>query len=1220
RLLALAPSASDWPGSVGWQEGRRVSSKLKGERERGGERERRRETATHWAASSAFCPIRNFGVVEVLERRLWSPAVSPFFFFSFSFAPLQKPKLESLVRYQRATGQATIHLLDAADTGTTRSNKAKILTRQADYEHYNGVAAKLTKPSALGPANRPQHPTPQIRDQVIAGCSSEKLRRKLLAIDNVDLEQALRVARAMETAETPASLMESNEAAVQRLRLRDTGAAASSVERLVKGPAKQQPGKQATCIRCGVPGHRTCNAAIGKTCKRCGKRNHLARACLSRPLEAVRALQADSDSSEPEDSIFCLTVAATGTATAGARTTVLVDSTQLEVLVDSGADCNILTERAWRKLPRPPQLQTTRRKVFAFRSSEPLSILGACSLQVTTGQDSQEVRFIVVPGDVERRYSQIEREALGVKFGCLKFAFYLEGCPHFDIYTNHKPLLGIYRADSRPPPRLERIMLQPQQFTFKLHYRKGEDNPADPLSRNPLPSASSHKDEAEDTRLCNAVVQAATPKCLTVDRIRAATERDPALVVVMRALATGNWSCGAASPVHSFRSLKDELSVHAGLLLRRNRIRKIWWPGMTKQVEAVVTNCLTCQAARTDGAVKQPPMQPTPLPLGAWQSLSVDAINAATADGKDWRQAIHEWLLGYRNSVTARLHAQRPHTGDILPSGLTKQTGSSGRQLQRHDCGYKQAMRKAADTRRSAAPHGILAGAHVLLRNRGKAKLRCPFDPRPWLVKAVSDDTLTLQRGTAVIRRHSCACDDNATDKQCIEQQWGQPDHLHDASADRPDHRSGRHLCSRPVWQFNNLPSDCRTQFMRTATNFYLFNLSVSDLVVLVSRLPYELLTHWHRYPFPNSLAMCVGSGFLAEMCTYCSTLTVTALTAERYCAICHPMKVRRGRGLARPVKVIASIWVASACLSTVMSSQLGFEVLVRNDTSTQFSPRVLQNSRMCEVVKPKRIAYSFLVSSLLLFVCPMIIILYMYVRIGAAVHRSLKQRKDSAGSGHSNASFDRRAVQKAQGRKTLLKLLVGIVLAFFICYAPFHLSRILADVVSKDAYCQSCVATWVNQNLFHISGLLFFGSSIVNPILYNLMSLKFRRAFRSIMMRACRRGRGNRHCVIVCHRGGARRSAARRRVEMEAAAAGEGQAIRLQLRAPAEAGGAAVSGSGGGGGSSCSGKAAAAAGGAAAAAAAAAATGGHGSRSLSRSRNCEDPFGAQRMSAETKQ
>uniref|UniRef100_A0A1I8FTT0 ANK_REP_REGION domain-containing protein n=1 Tax=Macrostomum lignano TaxID=282301 RepID=A0A1I8FTT0_9PLAT len=326
-----------------------------------------------------------------------------------------------------------------------------------------------------------------------------------------------------------------------------------------------------------------------------------------------------------------------------------------------------------------------------------------------------------------------------------------------------------------------------QHFAFTLHYRKGDDNPADPLSRNPLPSASLHKDEAEDTRLCNAVVQAATPKGLTIDRIRAATERDPALVVVrvMRALATENWSCGAASPAHSFRSLKAELSVHAGLLLRGNRIvipaelqqltiglahqghlgqkktcdrlqRKVWWPGMTKQVEAVVTNFSGAKRPGLTAPLNNRRCSRLRFRRGPGnRSASIRRQGLAA-----WRRAIHEWLLGYRNSVhrgtdrTPNDLMFNRETGGILPSGLTKQTGSSGRQLQRHECGYKQAMRKAADTRRSAAPHGILAGARVLLRNRGKAKLRCPFDPRPWLVRAVSGDALTLQRGTAVIRRH----------------------------------------------------------------------------------------------------------------------------------------------------------------------------------------------------------------------------------------------------------------------------------------------------------------------------------------------------------------------------------------------------------------------------------------------------------------------------------
>ena len=136
------------------------------------------------------------------------------------------------------------------------------------------------------------------------------------------------------------------------------------------------------------------------------------------------------------------------------------------------------------------------------------------------------------------------------------------------------------------------------------------------------------------------------------------------------------------------------------------------------------------------------------------------AVNAATAEGKDWRRAIHEWLLGYRNAVH-RGTDRSPNdlmfnraVGDVLPSGPAKQHASSGLQLQRHDQHYKQAMRRSADKRKAAVPHGIQVGARVLLRNRGKAKLRSPFDPRPWVVKAASDSSLTLERDGATLRRH----------------------------------------------------------------------------------------------------------------------------------------------------------------------------------------------------------------------------------------------------------------------------------------------------------------------------------------------------------------------------------------------------------------------------------------------------------------------------------
>ena len=57
--------------------------------------------------------------------------------------------------------------------------------------------------------------------------------------------------------------------------------------------------------------------------------------------------------------------------------------------------------------------------------------------------------------DVERRYSQTEREALMVVWGCERFHIYLYG-KEFTLYTDHKPLEVIYSPKSKPPPRIER--------------------------------------------------------------------------------------------------------------------------------------------------------------------------------------------------------------------------------------------------------------------------------------------------------------------------------------------------------------------------------------------------------------------------------------------------------------------------------------------------------------------------------------------------------------------------------------------------------------------------------------------------------------------------------------------------------------------------------------------------------------------------------------------
>jgi hypothetical protein len=77
----------------------------------------------------------------------------------------------------------------------------------------------------------------------------------------------------------------------------------------------------------------------------------------------------------------------------------------------------------------------------------------------------------------------------------------------------------------------------------------------------------------------------------------------------------------------------------------------------------------------------------------------------------------------------------------------------------------------------------------------------------------------------------------------------------------------------------------------------------------------------------------------------------------------------------------------------------------------------------------------------------------------------------------------------------------VAVVLAFFLCWAPFHAQRLMATHVSESP-------TYSEEIIFailtHISGITYYVSATINPILYSIMSLKFRQAFKDTLGRIC--------------------------------------------------------------------------------------------------------------------
>ncbi|XP_049772062.1 alpha-1D adrenergic receptor-like [Schistocerca cancellata] len=82
---------------------------------------------------------------------------------------------------------------------------------------------------------------------------------------------------------------------------------------------------------------------------------------------------------------------------------------------------------------------------------------------------------------------------------------------------------------------------------------------------------------------------------------------------------------------------------------------------------------------------------------------------------------------------------------------------------------------------------------------------------------------------------------------------------------------------------------------------------------------------------------------------------------------------------------------------------------------------------------------------------------------------------------------------------------MLAVVVAFFICWAPFHAQRLLAVYAySSESLRSSATFVTIYQVLTHISGVFYFLGTAINPLLYHIMSHKFRQAFKETLSELC--------------------------------------------------------------------------------------------------------------------
>ncbi|KFO90287.1 Neuromedin-U receptor 2 [Buceros rhinoceros silvestris] len=272
---------------------------------------------------------------------------------------------------------------------------------------------------------------------------------------------------------------------------------------------------------------------------------------------------------------------------------------------------------------------------------------------------------------------------------------------------------------------------------------------------------------------------------------------------------------------------------------------------------------------------------------------------------------------------------------------------------------------------------------------------------------------------------------------------------------------------------------------MKTPTNYYLFSLAISDLLVLLFGMPLEVYEMWSNYPFLFGPIGCYLKTALFETVCFASILSVTTVSVERYIAILHPFRAKLESTRKRALRTIVVLWVLSVLFALPNTGTHGIML--------QYFPNgtLVPGSATCTVVMPMWI-YNCIVqiTSFLFYLLPMGVISVLYYLMGLRL------------KGDTSLEVEEMTVNvQRPSRKSVTKMLFVLVMVFAICWAPFHIDRLFF----------SFVVEWTEPlanifNLIHVvSGVFFYLSSAVNPIIYNLLSQRFRMAFLSVISPCCK-------------------------------------------------------------------------------------------------------------------
>ncbi|XP_078084263.1 G-protein coupled receptor 39 [Mustelus asterias] len=282
--------------------------------------------------------------------------------------------------------------------------------------------------------------------------------------------------------------------------------------------------------------------------------------------------------------------------------------------------------------------------------------------------------------------------------------------------------------------------------------------------------------------------------------------------------------------------------------------------------------------------------------------------------------------------------------------------------------------------------------------------------------------------------------------------------------------------------------------YLQKSVTDHMTSLSCADLLVLLMGIPVELyIVIWNPFLTSTEDAACKIYHFLFEACSYATILHVATLSFERYIAICHPLKFKSFSG-SRTVKLICFVWLTSFCVALPLLFSMGVEDPIKafKDSRNNSCDVRDSNITICTNLSSHQIGFQLSVfSAFILYVVILVSVAFMC----RMMMKTLIGMKSNAGS---KDDPKHGSTASETSRKQSIIFLVLIVVSLAVCWTPIQIRRIMAASKAKSEWTTSYFRTFVN--LLPVSDTLFYLSSVLNPLLYNLSSKQFRAVFMQVL------------------------------------------------------------------------------------------------------------------------